>query len=117
MLCRVETQTAEWFDFDLRHDFRVAAVQRQADDLRSLLFSAGYFLPEAALGKLVDLVKRAYPCEDVWAALQRQLLSGWFWLDLFHLSQTRRLRARYPINGLSASQLDKILVDLILKIP
>ena len=115
VLCCLETQTAEWFDFDLRHDYQVAAAQRQADDLRSLLFTAGYLLPEEALKPLVTLVKQEYPCEEVWTALQCQLASGWFWLDLFHLSQTRRLRARYQIDGISAARSDKILLELILK--
>ena len=110
----VETQATEWFDFDLRHDYRVAAVDRQADDLRSLLFSAGYFLPEETLGLLVATVKQEYCCESVWAALQRQLSSDWFNLDLFHLSQTRRLRASYKNAGLDASELGPILIDLIL---
>ena len=99
-----ETQQAEWFDFDLRHDYRIAPAERHADDLRSLLFSAGYFLPEETLGLLVTTVKQEYCCESVWAALQRQLSSGWFNLDLFHLSQTRRLRASHQNAGLDASE-------------
>ena len=114
MYCE-ETDTAEWFDFDLRHDLQVDAVQRHADDLRSLLFSASLFLPAEDLETLVQVIKHEYQCERVWSALQRQLSSCWFWLDLFHLSQTRRLKQRSPATGLNVAEVEKSLVDLVLK--
>ncbi len=114
MYC-ANTSRAEWFDFDLRHDLQIDADQRSADDLRSLLFSAGCFLREEDLEPLVQMVKHEYQCERVWTALQNQLSSSRFWLDLFHLSQTRRLKRRSLTAGLALPLVEKTLVDLVLK--
>lgn len=108
-----QTKRAEWFDFDLRHDLRADADQRHADDLRSLIFSASLFCPESELESLVLMIKREYGSEHVWAALQQQVGSRWFWFDLFHLSQTRRLRAESPVARHRLSATDKAIVRLI----
>lgn len=108
-----QTKQAEWFDFDLRHDFHVDVVHRHADDLRSLIFSASIFCWEQELESLVSLIKHEYGCELVWAALQKQLGSRWFWFDLFHLSQARRLRAKAPVGSNKLSATEKALVCII----
>ena len=111
-----QTEQAEWFDFDLRHDMEVDADQRHADDLRSLIFSAGVFCPAEELESLVSMVKYEYRCDRVWAALQSQLVSCWFWFDLFHLSQIRRMQAISLAGGSKLSAKDKVLVRLIVRV-
>ena len=115
VLYEIESNQAEWFDFDLRHDLRIDAVQRHADDLRALLFTAGCCLRESELESLVKMVRLEYRCERVWAALQNQLISRWFWLDLFHPSQTQRVRSR--ANQLNKASSNQILTKLILNSP
>ena len=110
-----QTEQAEWFDFDLRHDFRMDADQRHADDLRSLIFSAGVFCPAEELESIVSMVKHEYRCDRVWAALQSQLVSRWFWFDLFHLSQIRRMQAISLAGGIKRVAKDKALVRLIVQ--
>ena len=110
-----QTEQAEWFDFDLRHDFRMDADQRHADDLRSLIFSAGVFCPAEELESIVSMVKHEYRCDRVWAALQSQLVSRWFWFDLFHLSQIRRMQAISLAGGDELSAKDISLVRLIVQ--
>ena len=109
------TEQAEWFDFDLRHNLGVDTDQRHADDLRSLIFSAGVFCPAGELESIVSMVKHEYSCDRVWAALQSQLVSRWFWFDLFHLSQTGRMQAISLAGGIKRVAKDKALVRLIVQ--
>ena len=111
-----QTEQAEWFDYDLRHDLRMDADQRHADDLRSLIFSAGVFCPAEELESIVSMVKHEYRCDRVWAALQSQLVSRWFWFDLFHLSQIRRMQAISLAGGDELSAKDISLVRLIVQV-
>ena len=110
-----QNEQAEWFDFDLQHDLRVEAGQRHADDLRSLIFSAGVFCPAGELESVVSMVKHEYGCDRVWAALRSQLVSRWFWFDLFHLSQIRRMQAISRDSGIKLTNQNKALVLLIVR--
>ena len=91
------------------------ADQRHADDLRSLIFSAGVFCPAEELESIVSMVKHEYRCDRVWAALQSQLVSRWFWFDLFHLSQIRRMQTVSEAGGNKLVVEDKVLARLIVR--
>ena len=85
----LKLKTATWFDFDLRHDLKVEANARHADDLRALLFSAAHYFPDESLTTLVHLIREIYDQSEVWQKLAQQVSSRWFNLDLFHLAHTR----------------------------
>jgi len=86
-----ESKTATWFDFDLRHDLNFPPVDRHADDLRALLFSAAHYFPLKHIAELVGVTHRHYPQRDVWHELSQQVNSRWFCVDLFHFAHTRPL--------------------------
>ena len=92
------TNSACWFDFDLRHDLRLSADFRHADDLRAFLFTAVPSLTcescsEDAIRRLLESLRNAYPCEATWESLNEILNSRWFAVDVFHRAQMFRSKA------------------------
>ena len=85
----LDSDTATWFDFDLRHDLNIPAPLRHADDLRALLFSAAHYFSLENLADLVHITKKTYDEGEVWHELARQLNDRWFRLDVFHFAHTR----------------------------
>lgn len=45
VIVNLSTASAEWIDFDMRHERSLPAVEQHADDLRALLFSSAACLP------------------------------------------------------------------------
>ena len=111
-----ETQVATWFDFDLRHDFRCEATSRHADDLRSLLFSAVHLFDVDSIEDWIRSQRMAYPSDEVWAALAKQLSGRWFAFDIFHRSQIARAREKCGLSSTELGQLDCTLTRAILEI-
>jgi hypothetical protein len=86
----VENQRANWFDFDLRHDLHVSAIDRQADDLRALIFTALVCCRWNEIGYLLNGLKLVYPNCQVWHVLRNVVANPKHKLDTFHLAQLRR---------------------------
>ena len=112
----LETEIAEWFDFDLQHDLREPAAIRHGDDLRALLFSIIYCCRWNDLQKVVNNVHRNYPTTEVWQALKEQISSRRFRRDIFHQAQIRRSRESHQKNesSLNVEQQEVDLVNAIL---
>lgn len=85
----LNSDTATWFDFDLRHDLNISAVLRHADDLRALLFSAAHYFPPENLTDFVHITRKTYHEGEIWHELDRQLNNRWFCVDVFHFAHTR----------------------------
>jgi hypothetical protein len=83
-------KSATWFDFDLRHDLTAASIDRQADDLRALIFTALVCCRWNDVQSLIDGLKLAYANSEVWAALKQVLANRKLDCDVFHLAQLRR---------------------------
>ena len=110
-----ESGIAAWFDFDLRHALHIPADRRHADDLRSLLFTAGAFFPIDQVDRLVDCVRQEYANPVVWNELKKQITSLWFIVDLFHLSQVRRRKHKNGVLTKDINRSNEILVQAIMK--
>jgi len=108
-----KTKHAVWFDFDLRHDLRCPAVQRHADDLRSLLFSAVHLFNGDSIEDWIQSQRTAYPIDEVWVALANQVSSRWFAIDVFHHSQIARARKKSGLSARALKHLDRKLVQAI----
>ena len=108
-----KTKLAEWFDFDLRHDFRCDAVQRHADDLRALMFSAVHKFEVDWIEDLIRTLRAVYPKDEVWIALAKQISSRWFAVDIFHHSQMARVRKTSVLPAKKLKQLDWKLKNAI----
>ena len=104
--------SAVWFDFDLRHDLTTPDFQRHADDLRSLLFTLGWFFADS-VDELVKLAIANYPNQVVWSALNELLSKKSFQFDLFHRSQIlRSLPAKRDVSQ-NSSAIERLLRDSI----
>ena len=101
-----KTKLAEWFDFDLRHDLRCDAVQRHADDLRALMFSAVHKFEVDSIEDLIRTLRAVYPKAEVWDALAKQISSRWFAVDIYHHSQMARVRKTSGLQAKKLKQLD-----------
>ena len=110
------TSNAKWFDFDLRHRLNESHVVRQADDLRSLLFSSIHFFELEEVEKLAHSVYQRYDDSEVWHALQKLVSSRWFMFDVFHLAQLQRSRrgaSAQTTNSTQPNRLDEQLIKCI----
>ena len=85
-----ETNTAQWFDFDLKHIESTKPLQRHADDLRALLFTTAIQFDPDSIAQLVSVVRKSYDSTETWQALQKQITARSFSIDLFHRAQLRR---------------------------
>ena len=108
-----KTKLAVWFDFDLRHDLRRDAAERHADDLRSLLFSAVHLFDVESIEDWIRSQRVAYPKEEAWVALAKQISSRWFAIDVFHHSQMVRVRKKCGLSRRELKQLDCKLAKAI----
>ena len=90
VLIDCSTGQATWFDFDLRHDLDAAASDRQADDLRALLFSTVACCEWGSIEDLVSAVREGYENSRVWNTLTEQVSRTQFRYDLLHLAQLKR---------------------------
>ncbi len=90
VLVDCSTGQTTWFDFDLKHDLDIAASDRQADDLRALLFSLVACCEWVSIDELVNAVRDGYQNSPVWNTLTEQVLRTQFKYDLLHLAQLQR---------------------------
>ena len=110
------TKLATWFDFDLRHDLRCEATSRHADDLRSLLFSAVHLFDVDSIEDWIQTQRVAYPSDEVWSALAKQISGRWFAFDFFHHAQMARARRKCGLSVRMLGRLDCKLTQAILNV-
>lgn len=89
-----ERDRARWIDFDLRHNLRVAARMRHADDLRALLYSACPHAADEDYAALFRAAIEAYGDREVLSELGRRIAHRSLDRDLYHLAQTLAPRPR-----------------------
>ena len=88
------TRQACWFDFDMMHLPRVAPVDRFADDLRALLYSATVVLDDLAISALCAAVRDGYRDATPWRQLRANLQRGPVHWSALHYAQARPGRDR-----------------------
>lgn len=90
LMIDLASQSAQWFDFDLRHDLQIASDKRQADDLRAFLFTLGLCFRWISLASLVQTVRHEYRSGHVWSELAKLISHGKLDFDFFHAAQLAR---------------------------
>lgn len=89
VLVELAAQQAWWIDFDLVHRVEAPTSLRQADDLRSLIFSAVPLFPQAQIYTALQETLQAYSDPIVLRTLRDKILpTGLDW-DLYHWAQAR----------------------------
>lgn len=79
--------SACWIDFETRHDPRLAKADREADDLRSLVYSAAVFLPVSSFSNLAHVLLHADIHSAILQRFEQRLTTEWILLTPFHLAQ------------------------------
>lgn len=80
------TSSVAWIDFDMRHEWRVPAETRHADDLRALVFSSAACLPPDLYPKCAEQVVAVYDESQVLRTLRRRI-ERQASPNVFHLAQ------------------------------
>jgi hypothetical protein len=95
---------AIWFDFDMRHCWKLPARQRQADDLRALIYSSAVAVAcndyQDFAATVAQALKKAPP---VALAFCQRIKSDWQQPTVFHLAQA-------PLPFAAQSELSRLLV-------
>ena len=78
-----------WFDFDMIHRPDLPALDRLADDLRALLYSALATFIDAPVADLYAAVRGGYRANPPWQQLRANLLRGPIHWSPFHYAQAR----------------------------
>lgn len=86
VIVSMSSGSAEWIDFDMRHEWSVASDQRHADDLRSLVFSSAACLPTSLHGACVESLLSGY-CEPRIVRKFGQMLEVQGCPNVFQLAQ------------------------------
>jgi hypothetical protein len=81
----LSTNSAIWFDFDMRHREELSAAHRQADDVRALLFSAAACVPSDCFPDLASICMNPLSRELVRSVEER--LDSWRRPTVFQLAQ------------------------------
>ena len=95
-------RSACWIDFDTRHRPSLRAIERQADDLRALVFSTAFHLPQSQYQQLSVRLRDSYNRREAIEHF-RNGLSNWHRPNTFQLAQA-------PLRFASARALRDILV-------
>jgi hypothetical protein len=104
-----EKNEVQWFDFDLRHDVKAAALERHADDLRALILSATICCQWNDLNELLAVARQNYAHPEVWKVLKGRFSVSHFSYDLFHLAQLRRVK----YSAADGAQMDELVSKLL----
>ena len=100
----VDLQQANWIDFDMRHLPHVPELDRRADDLRALVFSAAACLPVSRLPRLAETAFESLNDRCLQTRFRDRLTNEWGEFNTFQLAQA-------PLSW-SAK---KLLTELLLK--
>ncbi|MEI8021530.1 MAG: hypothetical protein WCH39_25195 [Schlesneria sp.] len=87
VIVNVDLQEASWIDFDMRHLPHVSELDRRADDLRALIFSAADCLPVFRFPRLVEAAIASLNDERLLTRLRDRLTNEWSQLNTFQLAQ------------------------------
>ncbi len=80
-------KTSQWIDFDTRHVSHLSALDRQADDMRALLYSVASHLPQQFHCRLVSELVEHKPQRSVVNRLGELLRCQWHRFSAFQLAQ------------------------------
>ena len=83
----LETNTANWIDFDMRHRPGLAPVTRRADDLRTLMWSSANWLDQSECRDVICAASEGYADAEVVRELQG-LTRRWTCPTVFQLAQS-----------------------------
>lgn len=86
VLVDAKTHSATWIDFDTRHHPQLCKLDRHADDLRALIYSAAAHLPQSCFAPLAAEFVASSPTSTVHRFRQR-LTTDWRRLNTFQLAQ------------------------------
>lgn len=78
--------SAQWIDFDMRHQTGLAPIVRHADDIRALIWSSAALLHECDYDNLISTVCTSYADTDVIHEMQRSTRRASF-PTVFQLAQ------------------------------
>ncbi|WP_165073714.1 BUD32 family EKC/KEOPS complex subunit [Paludisphaera rhizosphaerae] len=88
-----ESSSARWIDFDTVHE-PAEITERQADDVRAVLYSALGVLWDAPVGTILDTVQAGYRNPGIWQHLRDRLRDGPIHAGPFHMAQAAPSAAR-----------------------
>ena len=80
-------QSACWIDFDIRHRPDISGLDRQTDDLFSLILTSAACLPRSCFRDLAELFVHAVPDPGLLRHFQIRLADEWTTLTIFQLAQ------------------------------
>ena len=104
VIIRVELQSAQWIDFDIRHLPSLSEADRQSDDLRSLISSTAVILPVTCYQRLADMAVASMSDRFLMDRFRKRLISDWIRPTTFHLAQA-------PLSWTAANALSRSLLD------
>lgn len=87
VIVNLDTSSATWIDFDTSHLAHIAAADRHADDVRTLLFSSATKLSVSDYGRCAESVFSGYGHDDVLRRVQGQVVDRRC-PTVFHLAQS-----------------------------
>ena len=87
VIVSVELKSACWIDFDIRHRPHLCEVDRQADDLRALIYSAAINFPVSCFPRLANVVRKSITHRFLMDRFRERLTNDWGWLSTFQLAQ------------------------------
>jgi hypothetical protein len=80
-------QRGHWIDFDTRHRANLDAIDRHADDVRALIFSAATHLSQSYYPHLSAQLHNSYRHRDVIDSFRSGLIADWHRPNSFQLAQ------------------------------
>ncbi|WP_010586839.1 BUD32 family EKC/KEOPS complex subunit [Schlesneria paludicola] len=84
----MRANSACWIDFETRHDPQLAEVDRQTDDLRSLVYTSAAHLPVSSFCELADVLLQVDIDRETHQRLKQRLTTEWIHLTPFQLAQS-----------------------------
>ena len=87
VIVNVDWQEANWSDFDMRHLPHVSELDRRADDLRALVFSAAACLSVSRLPRLARTAIASLDDRCLLTRFRDRLTNEWGQLNTFQLAQ------------------------------
>ena len=103
VIVNVDLQEANWIDFDMRHLPNVSELDRHADDLRALIFSAATCLPVSRLQRLAETAIASLNDRCLLTRFRDRLANEWSQLNTFQLAQA-------PLSWIARNLLTELLL-------
>ncbi len=101
-----DNQSACWIDFDIRHRPDISSLNRQTDDLFSLILTSSACLPRSCFRDLAELFVSAVPDPELLGHFHIRLADEWTTLTIFQLAQA-------PLRWLAAMDIRSALMQSI----